>query len=374
MPTPETILDFHNDEGFTTMARIMDQTHFAGPDEILRASYTFRPATMDDLPDAIELAAACDRALIGASAVHETWFRVSWKSPYGNLETDSLVVEDAAGQMIAFAQVACRPPFDQARVTAKVHPAHRGADVGEELGRYLVGWGAEQARRLTSAAPADAHALAVTGVLAEDAYEAAIARSVGMRIARQFVRMEIPLDPAPPAPVLPEGVALRPVDDFDAEERAICMAVEDAFRDHWGHVDQPEDQVYEEWRRWLANDDRLDPSLWFIARDGEEIAGMSICWPKAEDDPTTGYIGILGVRRPWRGRGLGLALLRHSFAVFRERGHRAVALHADGENITGALRLYHKAGMTINRRFEHFEKELRPGRDLRVRTIDDIAK
>jgi ribosomal protein S18 acetylase RimI-like enzyme len=77
------------------------------------------------------------------------------------------------------------------------------------------------------------------------------------------------------------------------------------------------------------------------------------------------------VRRPWRGKGLGLALLRHSFVEFHRLGRKHAALHADAENITGALRLYTNAGMRIERQTDLFEKELRPGRELATRTLED---
>jgi len=40
----------------------------------------------------------------------------------------------------------------------------------------------------------------------------------------------------------------------------------------------------------------------------------------------------------------------------------------DAENVTGALRLYEKAGMRPARRGDLYELLLRPGRDLATRT------
>jgi ribosomal protein S18 acetylase RimI-like enzyme len=76
------------------------------------------------------------------------------------------------------------------------------------------------------------------------------------------------------------------------------------------------------------------------------------------------------VRRPWRKRGLGLALLRVAFREFHGRGYHKVGLGVDAENMTGALRLYEKAGMHVIRQFDLYEKEIRPGRELRVQTLD----
>ncbi len=42
----------------------------------------------------------------------------------------------------------------------------------------------------------------------------------------------------------------------------------------------------------------------------------------------------------------------------------------DAQNLTGALRLYKKAGMHISRQTDEFEKEIRPGRDISVQALE----
>jgi ribosomal protein S18 acetylase RimI-like enzyme len=50
--------------------------------------------------------------------------------------------------------------------------------------------------------------------------------------------------------------------------------------------------------------------------------------------------------------------LRHSFRDFQQRGATRVALGVDGENTTGAVRLYEQAGMRQVRRNDTYEKKL----------------
>jgi len=76
------------------------------------------------------------------------------------------------------------------------------------------------------------------------------------------------------------------------------------------------------------------------------------------------------VLRPWRRRGLALALLHHTFGEFYRRGKRRVGLGVDADSLTGALRLYEKAGMHPIRQYASFEKELRPGVELSTQTLE----
>ncbi|MBL8103053.1 MAG: GNAT family N-acetyltransferase, partial [Anaerolineales bacterium] len=104
----------------------------------------------------------------------------------------------------------------------------------------------------------------------------------------------------------------------------------------------------------------FDPSLWVIAWDGNEIAGFSLNRFRMG----IGWVSTLGVRRPWRKKGLGLALLQQSFGEFYKRGMKTIGLGVDASNPTGATRLYQGAGMYIASEFITYDKELRAGRNL----------
>ena len=78
-------------------------------------------------------------------------------------------------------------------------------------------------------------------------------------------------------------------------------------------------------------------------RDNPAPSGVSLC----DLDPDEGWVGVLGVRRPWRRRGLARALLYESFREIRERGKPRAKLGVDAANPTGATRLYESAGMRV---------------------------
>ena len=175
-----------------------------------------------------------------------------------------------------------------------------------------------------------------------------------------------------PDPVWPQGITLRTFNpETDAE--AVYRADVDSFRDHFGFIEEPFEEGFERFKYFHIDHDDFDPTLWFLAMDGDEIAGINLCRPHSDAyaDPALGWVGSLGVRRPWRKRGLGLALLRHSFNEFYRRGRRRVGLGVDAQNLTGALRLYERAGMHSHRAFDFYEKELRPGTEISVESLSE---
>jgi mycothiol synthase len=175
----------------------------------------------------------------------------------------------------------------------------------------------------------------------------------GYRPVRTSYEMQIDLVATPPqAPRWPDGVAVRPL--AGGEERALYEVHSEVFADVWDFTRRP----FESWWHDAVVDPTFDRSLWLVALDGGEIAGYALCWDEASGRPQLGWVGSLGVRRPWRRRGLALALLRQAFAVLRERGRAQVGLGVDGDSTTGAVELYERAGMHVHARSTTYERPL----------------
>jgi mycothiol synthase len=172
----------------------------------------------------------------------------------------------------------------------------------------------------------------------------------GMHVIRHFYRMRIELDAAPAEPRWPERLTVRAATPDDAERA--YEAHQESFEDHWEHVRMP----FAEWQHWLMREG-YDPSLWFLAEEDGEIAGLSLC-REQDGEKGVGWVSVLGVRERWRRRGLGRALLLHSFHEFRRRGFFAAALGVDAESLTGANKLYEDAGMRVIRQSDVYEHTL----------------
>jgi ribosomal protein S18 acetylase RimI-like enzyme len=163
--------------------------------------------------------------------------------------------------------------------------------------------------------------------------------------------MRIDLGAALEIPRWPDGITPRRL-RVGRDEPQVHAADVEAFAEH--HLYEP--RSYAEWRLHHIDRPGFDPGLWLIAWDGDEIAGYAAAW--VADDG--GFVGDLAVRTPWRGRGLGLALLIEEFRALSARGVTVVRLDVDAQNATGAVALYEKAGMRVARRFDVLEKKLTP--------------
>jgi len=176
----------------------------------------------------------------------------------------------------------------------------------------------------------------------------------GYRAIRASYTMEIELGEAPPAEPAPiDGIEIRTYRPGEDDQRTY-EAQEESFEDHWGH----NPQSIETWREFGVKQANFDPSLWLLACAGAEVAGLSLNFSERSGDPGYGWVGTLAVRRAWRKRGIGEALLRHSFRELHDRGRRRVRLSVDAESLTGATRLYERVGMRVIRRSNAWELEL----------------
>jgi ribosomal protein S18 acetylase RimI-like enzyme len=177
-----------------------------------------------------------------------------------------------------------------------------------------------------------------------DLYEEA-----GYELVRHSYRMQIDLDGGLSAPEWPEGFAVRSM--REGEERRFYDAQMASFADTWAFAPEP----YEHWRHWMVEGPAFDSTLWFAVEHGDDLAGIAIA-RAPENEPGLGWVRILGVLPEYRQRGLGQALLEHTFAEFANRGFKTVGLGVDAENPTGAVRVYERAGMHVERTNLLYEK------------------
>lgn len=228
-----------------------------------------------------------------------------------------------------------------------VHPGYRNRGIGSEILRVT-----EERARAEEASIESGERVYLQNASLDDDCTQAFYRAHGYEPVRGFRGMTIDLEAEPEVPAVP-GIEIRPV-DHPAEARALHQAHQEAFSTHWEFRPMP----WEEWEDKRIGRETFDPTLWWLAVDGDEIAGLAMCEHKR--DPDQGWVDALGVRPAYRRRGIAEALLKTAFAEFFRRGERKVGLGVDAESPTGATRLYERAGMRTLWHAVVWEKELRP--------------
>jgi mycothiol synthase len=328
-------------------------------------SFVLRPATLDDLPEAVAMFNVCSREIIGTDEFDLEDYRNEWRDPGIDLAADTRIAQMPDGTIAGCIEVWNTTPYVICWIWGRVHPDFRG----QGIGTALMEWAEERARVSLDRAPAGARIVLEAGITSSHQPTIELLSDRGFQAVRHNLTMARDLDGELPAPAWPAGITVRTM--RPGEELAVYRVDNETFRDHWGHTEAPEAEGYALWRHRMLDNPNHDPSLWFLAMDGDEIAGVALCDPFRAGEPDMGWVDTLGVRRPWRRQGLAEALLYHSFRELRRRGRTSVGLGVDASSLTGATRLYEKAGMRAIRKFTRYEKELRPGTDLKTQTVED---
>jgi len=296
------------------------------------AGYRLRRPHADDAPAVADLKRAVEVARHGDSDVTPAQIVEEWALPRLVPHEDLWLVETRPGELAGYALVWMEDPPNVFVAEQTVHPAHRGHGLSELLLELSESRAAGAAGSATGGAPAN------LGVWTheDDTERRDLYDRHGFRNVRTFLHLEVDLAEAPAAPVWPAGIAARRF-RRRRDEAAVHAASQEAFQDHW----RPDRMDLDEWLAFRFERPDLDLGLWWVAWDGAEVAGSLLAF----ESPLGGSIDSLFVRRPWRGRGLGRALLREAFAELRRRGIRRAYLGVDSENPTGAMGLYESVGM-----------------------------
>jgi mycothiol synthase len=279
---------------------------------VTAAEVQVRRAVMDDIEGAFAVSDALSVVLYGRSESAIEHLRAAWG--HGQV----WVATDPTGGVIGYATL------EEGYVEVWPHPDHRDGRVSAALLDAV----AEHGDGLETIVPAGAADLV------------ALYRGRGWRHTRQVLRMEIAVEAEPRPPAWPDGVSVRTYAESDAG--AVHALMLEAFAGTAEEV-----PPFARWHPWMTEDPGFDAGVWFLAEAGAELAGACLCWSE-------GWVKDLAVRPAWRGRGLGEALLRQAFAEFHRRGLATVGLKVDADNPTGAVRLYERVGMALDRTYVMF--------------------
>jgi mycothiol synthase len=312
----------------------------------VNVNVSIRAPREDELAEVVRVINEAAQAEVGTDDITEEEL-VRWFSQPGTDPRFDVFLADEQGRPAAYADVGEEGDRGtQFWIDVRLPPA-----ASDAAGEALLAAAEGRAAQLASAKNATGKRRLITGAWSVNERLLGLLERADFRLYRHSFRMVIDLDADIPEAAMPAGVEVRGFEQ--GEDRAVFEAVDEAFRDSHDHVPG----VFEEWRHWTVDRDDFDPTLWWLVVDGDDIAGFCLCRPY-ETEPDMGWVASLGVRRPWRRRGIARALLLTSFHEFRRRGFARVGLGVDADSLTGAHRLYESAGMRVVQRYDLYEKAL----------------
>jgi mycothiol synthase len=342
----------------------------------LPEGFTSRGATQADVEIATRLMNDYSQHYLETIEATSDAIYNEWISPGFDPSTDIRLVFSPSGEAVGYTEAwdTANPPVHP-WVWWCIHPQF----LGQGISSHLLSWAEARVRQAIDRCPPGTRVAYRAGVDTRIQPAKMAMQKHGMNYIRSNYRMGIEMQAPPPQPVWPEDIHLKVFDLARDDLAEVYQADTDAFRDHFGFVESPFEEALERFKYFMTGEDAYQPGLWYLAMansapDGsEQIAGICLNRKHSWENPQVGWVSTLGVLRPWRRRGIGLALLLQSFGEFYRRGFRQVELGVDAESLTGALDLYEKAGMHVRRQFDLYEKELRPGDEISVQSLQEDA-
>jgi mycothiol synthase len=316
------------------------------------AGISWRPAIADDL-DAIavvvrEIGLVDHPNYVESKEEVEEILTFSWIDH----SRDTRVAVDVDGTIVAYGVVELSPAaedFVRSTLHGGVAPHARGRGIGREL----LAW--QEQRALQQLASSELTLPGWIQLYADDRAAASVRliERAGFKAVRWFRGMDRLLDEDIPSIALAHGLELRQLSPELAEQAWI--AKNDSFRDHWGSQSTPR----EAWDAMMAMEVMRFDLSW-VAVDGDRIAGLVLTFVNEDDwelaGYSSGYIGLVGVIRDWRRKGIAPALLATAMQSFRQAGLERACLDVDSENPSGADSLYTGMGFFETTRSMAFTK------------------
>lgn len=318
----------------------------------LSGGFTVRQAELADAEAITHLINLCDLETLGRKEHSVAKLLSEWQAPNFELSQSRVVIADD-GNIAAYAELWYSIVPVRNYVWGRVHPAYRNRGIGT----FIMNWGEEMARAAVEAKPPNEKPCLLASCVDSETAVKQLFQNHHLELNRRYFTMLIELDKEPPTPTWPDNIHLTTFTEF-GDLSAVWRANNEAFRDHYGHVERPEEDGIKSWQHIIDTAEHYDPDLWFLAMDGDEVAGLCLCTPRTNEDPEKAHVNNLAVRRPWRKQGLGMALLHHAFGEFYKRGRKRADLGVDATSLTGATRLYERAGMHQTDVYVSYQKPL----------------
>jgi GNAT superfamily N-acetyltransferase len=298
---------------------------------------TLRRPVWADVEAVVALQNRCDIAQTGEADSNIEDLQHDWKEI--DLTQDAWVAFLPGGELVGYTSVL---PFgDDVRYIVDTDPGWEGNELDEHLLALSQARGSEQAlaRKDTKKMSAKVY------LVSTNRRGIGIVEQTGFRPEKYIFQMRMDLTADLPKPLWPQGVTVRTT-DLDQDAQTIHQLVQTAF-----YMPGREAQPFAAWYPFMVRSDIFQPELWFLALMEEEMIGVSLCFPYSD----IGWVRQLAVLPEWQGRGLGAALLHHSFQEFKRRGYAQAGLTVESGR-PDSYAFYQKVGMRVAYQLNEYVK------------------
>jgi len=310
----------------------------------------YRDGDLEAIVEVINAADAVDQLDKGTDVSE---FRELLQHPDFDPYQDALVALDEGLHVVAHARLDLVNAPRQGRfyVHTAVHPDWRDRGVEKLLLEQLLAR-AQERRHALGSKPVQFR----TYCAAHEEKRIALFETFGLRPVRYDLHMVFhPLNNMR-MPRFDAGIQVRPYARGRDDDSAL-ETTNESFADVMDFARA----TLEELRHWIESSafrEALSP----VALDGQNMVGLCLCTVIEARASLLGRrdgtVHTLCVRREYRRRGLGSALLLTSLQAFKRAGLESATLDTDTENPTEAIRLYEQAGFREAWRWVTFGKEM----------------
>lgn len=317
------------------------------PSAVDGTNIDWRPLTLADDVALHELVRASEKVDSPHWVSSREEVRHQMNDPEIELPTDSLGGFVSDGRLACWAAVKVRRHVLRRRTASLwggVHPDLRR----RRLGTAVLRWSETRAREKLAAF--DDQPPRFLEAWSDERWHdrRALLTAHGFEPVRYYHEMRRPLNEPIPAAGLAEGLRFETWrEELDNELR---LAHNEAFSDHWGS----EPLTAEVWHSQFVGSPNFRSDLTVCVLDGRQISGYCLSYHAPHEAEVTGHadgwLGQIGVRRPWRKRGVATAIICRVMALMAEVGLDRAALGVDSDNQSGALRLYERLGFVTEHR------------------------
>jgi mycothiol synthase len=335
------------------------------------ANYKLRPYTASDAQAVVDVINASSMQTVGFPRAVVDSVGNFWAYRFVPLSSERIVAADEDNKVVGFAYFRSGDDHIVAETGASVHPDHWGKGIGTAL----LAWAEDHAIQDSAEAPQGIRTVLQTSLYPTERNAIKLFQDHGYTPVREWVHLVLEMDQPPVIPVLAPNLSLREM-DLDNDWDTVGPAMEEAYADHWGAIPPGSyESVGQEVEAHQSDDEEATPEdtsysnapgYCFIVLDGTTVAGGILCNAKLVERADTGRVGSMFVRARYRRQGIARALMLAAFDTFWKNGFRRIITDTDAKSFTDAPKLYLGLGMKPYRSEFVFQKEIRPGREVRL--------